>query len=244
MINAIIIDDEIRSIELLEQLIQKYCPDIKVLGTCMNIEEAYMQILSKSPELIFLDVDMPPNTGFELLSKFDHLPFEVIFVTAFDHYAIDAIKFSALYYILKPIRIYDLKDAILKAKEKITRNEITESGFITQILQSPHEIKRVVINSQNGSDVIDLDCIVHIEADNSYSIFHLIDHRKIVSTRSIKEYELMLQDKGFFRVHKSYIVNLNFVQSVDKTDGNEIILKNHQKIPLALRRKEDFMKLL
>lgn len=244
MINALIVDDEIRSIENLSQLIHKYCPDIHVLETCLNIDDAYKKIQSLVPDLIFLDVDMSPHTGFDLLRKFDHLPCEVIFVTAFDHYAIDAIKFSALYYILKPIRIDDLKDAILKAKEKMNKGERTDSRFIAQILHAPHEIKRVVVNSQNGTEVLELENIVHIEADNSYSIFHLTDNRKIVSTKSIKEYELMLQDKGFFRVHKSHIVNLNFVQSLDKSCGDEIILKNQQKVPLALRRKEDFMKWL
>jgi two-component system, LytTR family, response regulator len=243
MISTLIIDDEIRSIENLEQLLNKYCPDVQVLNTCSNIQTAYESILALKPDLIFLDVDMSPDTGFDLIRRFDHLPCAVIFVTAFSHYAIDAIKFSALYYILKPIRIDDLKDAILKAKDKISTGEHTDSRMVRQILQAPHDIRRIVLNSHSGADILNFSDIVYIRADNVYSVFYLADSRTITSTKGIKEYELMLQHKGFFRVHKSYIVNLDYVRSVDKY-GDEVVLKNQKRIPLAMRRKDDFMKLL
>ena len=117
---TIIIDDENRSIEGLKNLLVKYCPDIQVVDTSRDIESAYNKIIKYSPDIIFLDIDMPPYTGFDLLKKFETLPFEVIFVTAYDHYAIEAIKFSALYYLLKPIKIQDLKDAVEKAKNKVS----------------------------------------------------------------------------------------------------------------------------
>lgn len=241
---VLLVDDEIRSLDNLSALLRNYCPELEIIGRCQNINTAQEQIDLLSPEVVFLDVDMPPYTGFDLLRKYEELPFEVIFVTAFDHYSIEAIKFSALYYLLKPIKVDDLKDAIKKAKLKIERNQRLNTNYFQSILQNPNDIRRLVINGNKETDIIELDQIIYIEANNSYSTFHLTNDRRITSSKSIKEYEQMLSTKGFFRVHKSFMVNINYVLSVEKVTSDMVILKNNEHIPLAVRRKEAFLNCL
>lgn len=241
---ALLVDDEIRSLDNLSALLRNYCPEIEIVSRCQNINVAFEQIELFNPEVVFLDVDMPPYTGFDLLRKYEELPFEVIFVTAFDHYSIEAIKFSALYYLLKPIKVDDLKDAIKKAKLKIERNQRLNTNYFQSILQNPNDIRRLVINGNKETDIIELDQILYIEASNSYSIFHLTGDKRIVSSKSIKDYEQMLSTKGFFRVHKSFMVNISYVLSVEKVTGDVVILKNNQHIPLAVRRKDAFLNCL
>lgn len=240
-ITAILVDDETRSIENLSNMLSKYCPEVEILTSCQSIDTAYAEILSKKPQLIFLDVDMPPHTGFDLLNRFDNLPFEVIFVTAFDHYAIDAIKFSALYYILKPIRVDELKKSIEKANKKMITPTI---NYFNKIKDENNQIKRLVIKSHKGIDILELDHIIYLEADNVYTIFHLIDSKQIISSKSLKEYEHMLSDKGFYRTHKSYLVNLVHVKNLDTKSGIQIILSDNSKIALSARKKDAFIKLI
>jgi two-component system LytT family response regulator len=241
---VLLIDDEIRSLDNLSALLRNYCPELEIVGRCQNINTAYEQIGLLNPAVVFLDVDMPPYTGFDLLRKYEELPFEVIFVTAFDHYSIEAIKFSALYYLLKPIKVDDLKDAIKKAQLKIERNQRLNANYFQSILQNPNDIRRLVINGNKETDIIELDQIIYIEASNSYSTFHLNNDKRITSSKSIKEYEQMLSTKGFFRVHKSFMVNISYVLSVEKVTSDMVILKNNEQIPLAVRRKEAFLSCL
>lgn len=240
MIPAILVDDETRSIEVLSSIIKKQCKEINILGEFTTIDAAYEFIINNNVLLVFLDVDMSPYTGFDLLKKFTKPHFEVIFVTAYDHYAIDAIRFSALYYLLKPVNILELKEAVARAKERINRNEISDTSLLQQIGEKEN-IKRIVLNSQKSSEIVDLAEILYLEAESSYTFFHLLNGQRIVCSKNLAEYEKMLTQKGFYRIHKSYMVNLAQIASIDKADGIEIILKNKTKLPLATRRKDQFM---
>lgn len=239
MIKAIIIDDESRGILGLKNLLVKYCPDVEILAECRDIVSAFENILIQKPELIFLDIDMPPYTGFDLLKKFESLPFEVIFVTAFDHYAIDAIKFSALDYLLKPLKIQDLKDAIERVKNKIG----LQPNFTQKIKDEKGEVKRLVLKSHQGIDLIELDNIIYLKAENVYTKFFLSDGRTILNSKSLKEYEVMLSTKGFFRVHKSYIAQIAQVKHYNNAEGI-ITMSNNDQISLSINQKEEFLKLL
>lgn len=240
MIPVILVDDESRSIEVLSSIIKKHCPTINIMGEFTTIDSAYEFISKHEVQLVFLDVDMSPYTGFDLLKKFTKPHFEVIFVTAYDHYAIDAIRFSALYYLLKPVNVLELKEAIVRAEERIQRNELSDISLLQKI-GDKENIKRIVLNSQKSSEIVDLDEILYLEAENAYTFFHLINGHKIFCSKNLAEYEKMLTQKGFYRIHKSYIVNLAQIASIDKTHGMEIILKNKTKLPLATRRKEQFL---
>lgn len=236
---SIIIDDESRSIEGLKNLLVKYCPDVEILAECRDIDTAFENILTHKPDLIFLDIDMPPYTGFDLLKKFESLPFEIIFVTAFDHYAIDAIKFSALDYLLKPLKIQDLKDSIERAKNKID----LQPNYTQKIKDEKGDIKRLVLKSHQGIDLIDLENIIYLKAENVYTNFFLTDSRTILNTKSLKDYEAMLSSKGFFRVHKSYIAHLIHVKHYNNAEGI-ITMSNNDQISLSINQKEEFLKLL
>ena len=245
MLKAIIVDDEDRSLENLAQLLDVYCSEIEIVATAKTIGDAFLSIETYKPSIVFLDIDMPPDTGFDLLKKYDELPFDVIFVTAYDYYAIDAIKFSALYYVMKPIKADELKEAVTKAIKKHSKNGSIPAQFIKSLHGREEKLKRIVVNTLKESEIIDLSDIYYIEAENVYSILYLLGDKKLVcSQRSLKDYDEMLADKGFFRCHKSYLVNLSHIVSLDKQDNHDIILKNHTKIPLARRRKDELLSLL
>jgi two-component system LytT family response regulator len=245
MIKAILVDDEERSLENLTKLLQAYCKDVQILARANAVEDAYAKIQEHKPDLVFLDIDMPPDTGFDLLKKYHELPFDVIFVTAYDYYAIDAIKFSALYYIMKPIKADELKEAVAKAIKLNHKKNHVQTEFIKQLHPNQEKLQRLVVNTVKESELIDLENILYIQAENVYSTIYLTNAKKITcSQRSIKDYEEMLKDKGFFRCHKSYLVNIHQIARLDKQEGSEIILKDKSHIPLARRRKEELMSLL
>ena len=238
---AIIVDDEERSRRIIKSFIKSYCSIVQVVDEAEDIDSAYHSILEFKPELVFLDIDMPPYTGFDLLKKFDSIPFEIIFVTAYDYYAIDAIKFSALYYILKPIKVEELKAAIEKASIKLNNHSEVTTKYIKQL--NPSSLDRIVINTMKDAKLIVLDEIFYIESENIYSTFHLVGDKKITcSQKNLSDYEELLSDKGFFRTHRSFLVNMKQIESLLKIEGGEILLKNKITLPLARRRKEDFLK--
>lgn len=242
---AIVVDDEARSIDNLCKLLAQYCPIVQVQATANNIADAYEKIIIHQPDIVFLDIDMPPDTGFDLLKKFDEIPFEVIFVTAYDYYAIDAIKFSALYYIMKPVRVDELVNAVEKAQKTYLKNNKTSSTYLKLLNPKGETLKRIIINTLQETKLLELYDINYIEADNAYSMIYTLENKKIIcSQRSIKDYEEMLKDKGFFRCHKSYLVNLSHISGLNKREGGELILKNQVQIPVARRRKEELLKLL
>ena len=239
---AVIVDDEERSRRILSTLIGTHCTDIDIVAQSNNIDDAFLVIDEHKPDIVFLDIDMPPHTGFDLLRMYETIPFEVIFVTAYDFYAIDAIKFSALYYILKPIKVEELKMAIQKANKKATAHSTVTSDYIRHLNSPTKEISRIIINTHRETEMIELSDINYIHSESVYTIFHLLSGKQVICTqKSLTDYEEMLVDKGFFRVHRSYIVNLREIISLDKKEGDEILLKNKELIPLARRRKEEFL---
>jgi two-component system LytT family response regulator len=241
MITAIIVDDEARSIDNLERMLSIHCPQIHILTSVNSVERAYQEIERLKPEIVFLDIDMPPYTGFDLLRKYEEIPFEIIFVTAFDYFAIDAIKFSASYYIIKPIDKEELILAVEKINKSLNRKTVNKSNYFKSLNLESQRLDRILVNSTKKSEIINLDSICYIKSDKDYSTFHLVYGKKITcSQRSLKDYEETLSDKGFFRTHKSYLVNLSQVDSIDKLDGHTILLKSKDRIPLSFRRRNRF----
>lgn len=244
MLKAIIVDDEIRCIENLNLIIENFCTGVEIIGTYREIDVAYDAIDSLKPDIVFLDVDMPPYTGFDLLRKYDELPFEVIFVTAYNYYAIDAIKFSALDYIMKPVKSDELQIAITKAKKRVLKQAKISTDYFRHLDSTSSQINKILINSAKKSELVSLEDIIYLEAAKSYTIIYLKSNKSIVcSQRNLKEYEELLKDKGFFRTHKSFLVNIKEIEAIDKQNGTEIITKQEQRIPLAFRRKNAFLKL-
>ena len=250
-IRAVIVDDEERVRNVLQTMVEKYTPDITVVGSADSVEAAYSLILKEKPNLIFLDVEMPYNNGFDLLKKLPKPDFEVIFVTGFDHYALKAIKFHALDYLLKPIDIQELKKAVQKVKETLAKSLNAER--MTQLLNNldnpKSDTQKITIPNAHGREFILVENIICCSADGSCTWFYLADNRKILSTINLGEYEKLLPNaysgyaNGFYRIHHGHLINLRYIQIVNRRESY-VQMKDNQKISIAARRKAAFLDLL
>ena len=244
MLKTILVDDEAKARENLKSLLTKYCAlDIDVVCESESVEQTYLDILHYKPQLLFLDIEMGMSTGFDLLNKFTSYPFKVIFVTALDKHARQAIKFSALDYLLKPVDVEDLLEAVEKAKRTITgvENESpfhTLSRHIKNLRQKPN---RIAIPIQNGYRLVQVDDIIYCHAEKEYTFINQINGEIICSSLNLGEFEEILQDFDFFRVHHSYIINRQYIQNYIRGEGGEIVIDQNQRIPVSRRKKVDFL---
>ena len=246
MISAIIIDDIQKSRAVLLQLLQRHCPQINVIGMAASADEAQLLILEKNPDLLFLDVEMPNGTGFDLLKRFSSPTFEVIFTTAYDQYALQAIKFCALDYLLKPIDIEELQAAVQKMASKVTTPKSSNrfTHLIENLNNHNHKNHKIGIPTQEGLIFIKVDDILYCTADRSYTYVQLKNQRKIIATRKIKEFENLLTQHDFFRIHRSHLINLNYIEKYYKGAGGYVIMSNGQSIDVSRRKKEGFLEQL
>ncbi len=240
---TVIIDDEPDAVEFISSIITEYCPGLEVTGKAHNVRDGVHLIKDTRPELVFLDVEMPNGTGFDLLTHFPEKDFDVIFITAFNHYAIKAIKFSAVDYILKPININEFIESVNKVVHKRTTNPYAGSGNLEALLENitTAQPTRLVIPTSDGREYLDPKMIIRIEADRSYSWFFINDKRKILVSKHLKEFQDILSDRNFFRPHNSHLINLDFVKKYIRQDGGYIELTDGSKIPIARNRKDIFL---
>lgn len=238
MLSAIIVDDEISNIENLTILLQKYCPKISVVATATNAEQGLLLIREVKPAILFLDIQMPGKDGFDLLKGITNPDFEVIFVTAYDQYAIQAIKFSAIDYLLKPVNINELVNAVDRAAltaEKKKHNERLEN-LISSI--SNKSQLRIAIVTSKETLFLSPETILFCKSDNNYTSFYLKNGQKHISSKPIFEYEELLSPHRFIRCHQSYLVNSVFIKSWIKVDGDRLLMEGEHEIPVARNRKE------
>lgn len=244
MIQAVIIDDEAKSRETLSKMLTKYCPNAHVAGVADSVESGFDLIQKATPDLVFLDVEMPPYTGFDLLKQFDKIPFEVIFTTAFDKYALNAIKFCALDYLLKPIDIEELILAVDKMRQRNSSQNIDERlVHLLKNVQSKSNNK-IAIPTQEGLEFINSNEIVHCEAQGSYTLLVLQDNNQILSSRTLKEFEGLLAAQGFYRIHHTHLINLDYIQKYHKGNGGYVVMQGGASISVSRRKKDDFLKTL
>lgn len=243
---TIIIDDEQAAIKMLRKLLLNYCPEVEVIAEANNIQDAKSLIENLKPELIFLDVEMPQGTGFDLLQNLSNINFKVIFTTAHEKYALQAIKFSALDYLLKPIDPEELINAVDKAKNEIERelSNLKVQTLLQNLQKQDKDEQTIILKDKYGVHFIKIQDIIRLEAGGSYTQFVFTDRNPILISRLIKEYDTLLTPHGFFRCHKSHLININYLLSYVKNDGDYLILKGGSKIPLATRKKDDFMKII
>ena len=237
---AILIDDELSNLENLQVLLTKYCPAIKVVATADNINDAFNQVNLHRPELLFLDIQMGRQTGFDLLNVLKEKTFEVIFVTAYDNYGIQAVKFAALDYLLKPVDPDELITAVTKAESRIASKMNGEqlNFLLNQIKRTELAIPKIALPQQHEIRYVSLNEIVRCVADNTYTIFHLTSGEKILISRSLKEYADLLKPQGFVRAHQSHLINPKFVKSWLKEDGGTLLMINGDKIPVSKPNRE------
>jgi len=243
MIKAVIIDDEKKCISLLKHLIENHCADISVVAEAENAAQGIQAIQTHKPDLVFLDIEMPDKTGFELLNSVPDPKFDIIFTTAYNHYAIKAIRFSALDYLLKPVDLDELKSAVARAYKKHNKKDHKESvETLMHNVRSPqHNFSRISLSTQDGLVILHVDEIVYCEASGTYTLFFLKNKEKIIVSKTLKEYEELLKDHHFLRVHNSFLINLNEVKKYIKGDGGSVIMSNGNEVFVSKRRKEEFL---
>ncbi len=244
MIKTLLVDDELLSIENLKESIISNFPNLEIVGTAQNADEAFDLINTLKPELVFLDIAMPGASGFDLLRKLPELEFEVIFVTAFDQYAMDAIKFCAIGYVLKPINKEELLHAVHRAVKSIgQKNEFNRNVQLLENLVNPgNQNNRIGIPSPDGLEFVSIHEIIRCEGVQRYTKVLFKDRKELLSSYNLGEFRRLLENYGFYSVHKSHLVNLNHVKRYDKEGF--VQMTDNFNVPVARRKRQDFMQFL
>jgi two-component system LytT family response regulator len=240
MIRSVIIDDEPESRTAVSNILTNYCEDVEILGEAGDVASGIQLIRQTQPDVVFLDIQMPDGTGFKLLESFDDIQFQVIFITAFDQYAIKAIKFSAIDYILKPVDPQQIIKAVQKLR-KMSPEKNQYSERIGMLLENKQKVTKIALPTQNGYRLVRIGDIIRCEADNNYTNFYLRTTEKFLVTRTLKDYELMLDHDSFMRVHQSHLINLNFVEQYIKGDGGIAIMSDGSEVEISRRKKDTFL---
>jgi two-component system LytT family response regulator len=237
---AILVDDERSNLETLKVLLEKFCPEIKIVGMASHVNEAVQLLNLHQPDLLFLDIQLGGQTGFDLLNLLINKNFEVIFVTAYDQYGIQAVKFAALDYLLKPVNPDELIHAVEKAKKSLKQKGQTEqlNFLLQQINKTEAAIPKIALPQHNEIRFVTLNEILRCEAANTYTNFFLSNGDKILISKPLKEYSDLLKPHGFLRTHQSHLVNPSFVKSWLKEDGGTLLMKNNDKIPVSRPNRE------
>lgn len=241
---ALIVDDEKHCREVLDHLIHKYCPEISIIESCDSGEAALGILHDHHPDILFLDIEMPGMNGFDVLEKCEHPSFEVIFTTAYNEYAIKAIRHSALDYLLKPI---DKGELILAVHRAIQYKRNAPSGRIEELLtklSSKKNVKRFAAAALEGLIMVNADDILYCESDSAYCNLVFLNGKSLLLSKTLKDVEDVLHQDEFCRIHNSYLINLQYVSKYIKGEGGEVIMNNGKHLPVSRTRKHDFLKLL
>ncbi|HEY4149226.1 MAG TPA: LytTR family DNA-binding domain-containing protein [Chitinophagaceae bacterium] len=247
MINAVIIDDEQHCINRLGSLLREHCADtVTLAGTWSSVPEGLEALRRQQPDLVFLDVMIHEETGFDLLKQLPRIHFDVIFTTAFEKYAVQAFKFSAIDYLLKPIDPDDLKQAIGKMVRKMEKSELP--GKLETLFHNLKDMqgssKRIGIPTINGFTFLQVNDIIHCQSDINYTTLFLKEKQKITVAKTLKEFEELLSEYNFYRVHNSHLINLGCVKSYNKGKGGFVLMSDNSEIEVSTRRKDEFLKKL
>ena len=242
MIKTIIIDDEQLCIDSLAFDLQKYCKEIEILEACTNPKEGLLAIKKHKPDLVFLDVQMPWMNGFEMLELLDQINFAIIFTTAFDQFAAKAFRISAIDYLLKPVDVHDLKEAVKKAAGNIQQKSGVENiANLLQNIKQPESNQRIAFPGRDGFEFVEAGKIIYAQAEGSYTHVFLNDKRKLVISKTLSDIEEMLPQDLFHRIHHSTLVNISHVTHLYKSDGGYVVLKNGEKLSVSKAKKEMLM---
>lgn len=243
LIHAVLVDDEDNSLEALEILLSKYCPNVRVDGKAQSVEEAVAVISEVKPELVFLDIALPDGQGFEVLDTVDQSSFEVIFTTAYDQYALKAFEFSALDYLLKPINAEKLKQSVERFQELKGMGEFSER--VSVLKESLNNLNdRIILSSMDGFEVFKISDIIRCEANGSYTTFFIKDGKKVVTSKTLNNFEKLLEDMPFARVHSKHLVNLNYIKRYISGRGGYIVFEDGSQVDVSERKKKDFIRLM
>jgi two-component system, LytTR family, response regulator len=244
MIRTVLIDDMKNSRVTLADDLKTYCPDIQIEGEADSVKSGVELIRKVKPEIVFLDIELEDGTGFDILDSFDEINFKIIFITGLDSYGIKAIKFSALDYLLKPVDPDDLVKAISKYKESETRHDLKANVdyLLENIRGIKPKFKRIALNSADKVNMVNIDDIIRCESQSNYTLFYLHGGEQILVTKSLKEYENLLEEYSFIRVHHSHLINLNYLKEYIKADGGYAVMTDKSTVPVSVRKRDNLFK--
>lgn len=244
-LSVVIVDDEETNRVVLCKLLEKFCPDVHVIGEASNANEAFDMINEKKPDLVLLDIQMPGGNGFSLLRRFTDIFFDVIFITSYDQYAITAIRYSVIDYLLKPVETKDLVQAIEKAEQRKGQRKGSLNEVVNVLIDNESQKEKLALHVGNKVRVVKLNEIVCIEASSQYSIFYLKDHTKISSTKTLKELEeLFAEVPDLIRISKSYIINVQCIESYSKSEPYIVTLSNGSEYEISRRKRVEVFEML
>lgn len=243
---AVLVDDETDCTDVLSWMLKEHCPSIEVIAVFNKPDEAMKNIPELKPELLFLDIEMPRINGFQLIEKLMPVSYPVIFTTAYDKFAVKAFRYSAMDYLMKPIDKTDLINAVNKFENKLPDSGLNHSlEFLLQNLKlSQTQIPKLAIPTQDGLIFIEISDIVSCESDSNYTTFYLLSGEKIIASKTMKEFQDILEENHFFRVHHSHIISLNLISKYVRGDGGYVIMKTGASIPVSRTRKDEFLERL
>ena len=245
MLKAIIIDDEAKGRLALRQKIADYCPDISVIAEADNGEEGIFLISHHQPDIVFLDIEMPRMNGFEMLNNLPEKNFQVVFTTAYDQYAIKAIKYAAFDYLLKPVDVEELKTTVDKLSLAGNYQTKTQAALLQQNISHPKKLlNKLAIPTLEGLLFFDINDIEYLEAQSNYTSIHFNNKTKITASKTLKEFEELLPEEIFFRPHHSFLINLNCIKRYLKGDGGQVEMQSGAFVDVSRRKKEEFMKMM
>jgi two-component system, LytTR family, response regulator len=246
MIRAIIVEDEKMSRETLRRLLEKYCPEVEVVAEADGYRKGVEEIRVHHPDVVFLDIQMPDGSGFRLLEEMEDIDFEIIFTTAFDQFAIKAIKYSALDYLLKPVIPQDLVEAIARVARKKAEKTKARNLDVSAKNSESHEdhSQKIILSTAEMIHVINVDDIIRCESDNYYTYFFFVDGRKLLISKTLKENEELLSSYNFIRPHKSHLVNIRYIKSYVRQDGGYILMTEGTRIPVSRRKRDKMMEII
>lgn len=244
-IKAILIDDELNSLQNLQQKLTGFCPDVEIIAVSQKPEEGILLIRQHQPDVVFLDIEMPRMSGFRMLEELGNYDFDIIFTTAYNHYSIDAIRISAFDYLVKPIGIEELQQAVerlSKMRHKQTKEKI--DILKKSLSDNRSQEDKIAISTSEGIEFIAIKNIIHVESKSNYSKIYLGDNKTIVVSKILKDFEEMLLPYNFYRIHNSHLINLNYIQKYVRSQGGQVMLQDGTLIDISRRKKEEFLKMI
>lgn len=244
MINSIIIDDEERARNGLRKMVETYCSGIQVVGLADNVKNGLEAIRQHRPDLVFLDIDMPDGDGFELLEQIDNINFDVVFATAYDHFAVKAFRFSAVDYLVKPIDLDELIDAVEKVKSKKNKKEKQEQYSVLQAGLRSNSFSKMAVSGGEGIIFVEIGDIIRMHSDGNYTTLYMLNGEKHTATRLLGDYEDLLNEDGFFRVHHSHLINMNHIKKYVRGRGGYVVMEDGSSVDVSVRRKDDFLQMM
>ena len=242
---VVVVDDENKTREGIVEIIKNYCPKVKSVTEAYDVDSAIKVINEIIPDVLILDISLGEETSFDILQQLNHVDFKIIFITAYEQFAIKAIKFSALDYLIKPVNPKELIEAISNASKIMERDqtELKLNALLSNIENISNGVKKIILKTSESIFLVNVKDIVKCESDDCYTTFYLVDGKKIMVSKTLKEYEELLSDYGFFRSHQSHMVNLYYMARFDKHDGGTIIMKDNSKVPVSSRKRNSLLKI-